>query len=246
MNAARTALRNLLAPERRECVICNGTVDGKEAGAARLELCRRCYGHIPWISPEQIRCRQCGRAEPCPDCVRRSDVYFVCNRSAVRYTEEMKEWLGRFKYRGDERLSRLWGEMMAGVLANLLAEYGLRRKHVACLTYVPLSPVRLAERGFNQTELIAQQLGRASGIPVKPLLIRTRHTGKQSYKSRAERLQDLQGAFAADPEAATVTDAAKPVILIDDVYTTGSTMNECARAIAQTANCSVFGLTWAR
>jgi len=183
----------------------------------------------------------------------------------------MKEWLSRLKYRGDERLQVLFAGMMEGVLERLLSEFKLKKKHVAFITYVPLSEERYAERGFNQTELIARRLGAAFGIPVRAILRRTQHTDKQSYKTRAERLRDLSGVFEAEPielppivaarnlaltnVEPTITNAptfhtpafqATPILLLDDVYTTGSTLNECAKAIRQSLDAPVYGLTWAR
>lgn len=173
----------------------------------------------------------------------------VCNRSTVRYDGEMKDWLGRYKYRGDERLLPLFAAMFAGGFDRLSAEYRLRRKQIALVTYVPLSAARMEERGFNQAEQFARALAAARGLPVASLLRRIRHTGKQSFKTRSDRIRDLQGAFEPDFAAAAQI-AAVPdpsILLIDDVYTTGSTLHECARTIRLIApNARIYGLTWAR
>jgi competence protein ComFC len=213
-----------------------------------LPLCGSCYSRIPWIAPQHIRCAVCGRYESCPDCPRRVDNHFISNRSAVRYTNVMKDWLGRLKYRGDERLLKLFVDMLGGVLRRLLVEQQLQAKDVSCITYVPLSSERLQERGFNQAELIACGLASLHHIPVLPLLKRTQHTAKQSYKSRAERLRDLQGVFAIREEKIPhLFTLNKPtIILIDDVYTTGSTMQECARVIQSHSTSRIYSITWAR
>lgn len=163
----------------------------------------------------------------------------------------MKEWLGRFKYRGDERLQLLFSAMFVSLFRQFLPDQGLKSKDVAVLTYVPLSRERLEERGFNQAELFARGLGAAFGLPVLPLLDRTRHTGKQSFKTRSERFNDLRGVFAANRarlEQLPVGQRTEPahIVLIDDVYTTGSTLNECARVITEALPSRVYGLTWAR
>lgn len=222
--------------------------------AGGLPLCSRCFVDVPWIHHAEIRCPVCGRTEACPDCPRRADTAFVCNRSAVKYTSEMKGWLSRLKYRGDERLTDLFAAMLGGALERLMAEYGFRRRDIRCLTCVPLSEVRLAERGFNQTERIARRLATLYRLPYLPLLDRVRHTGKMSQKSRSERLSQLEGAFRGvnQPERAPRLFAPRRnrsfrIVLIDDVYTTGSTMQACARALRETwSGTEIYGLTWAR
>jgi ComF family protein len=242
--------------EGETCLICSAPLAAPDGHAMGRFLCGRCRETIPWIRPGDIRCHVCGRAEDCPDCPRRPDAAFVLNRSAVRYTAAMKEWLTRLKYRGDERLADMFAVMAAGTLERLMEERGLGPRDFACLVCVPLSEDRLAERGFNQTELIARRLADRSRIPYVPLLARTRHTGKMSQKTRAERLRHLEGAFAcrdmADRERARIAslaDRGRPLrmLLLDDVYTTGTTMQECARAIRATyPGAEVYGLTWAR
>jgi competence protein ComFC len=240
--------RRLLAPEGEHCLVCGAQ---SVAASSSLPICRSCSEDIPWIAPQDIQCATCGRSEFCPDCSRRSDASFIVNRSAVRYTETMKSWLSQYKYRGDERLHTLMAGMMRGTLDRLLSEQQLnKRQQSVYLSYVPLSSIRLCERGFNQTELVTRALSQTSGLPVLSILERTRHTGKQSYRSRAERLGDLYGAFAWRREALFSTDVLSQsppaIILIDDVYTTGSTLDECARTLRSGFNCSVYGLTWAR
>lgn len=155
-----------------------------------------------------------------------------------------------YKYRGKETLARVLGPM-------LLHAYHMHRKGkdisdaAEWITYVPLSGRRLAERGFNQAEQLAKELGRLTGIPVVPLLTRTRHTDKQSFKARAERLDDMLGVFAPDlghiaPIAAACKQGQVRLYLVDDVYTTGSTFNECARTIRTILPVRVYGISWAR
>lgn len=240
--------------EDEACVICAAPLSGPGGPDPGPFLCRRCREDVPWIRPGEIRCAVCGRPEDCPDCPRRNAAAFVCNRSAVRYAGAMKNWLSRLKYRGDERLSALFAWMLAGALERLLEERGLGRRDIACLACVPLSDERLAERGFNQTELIARRLSARARIPFVPLLARTRHTGKMSRKTRAERLRHLEGAFVcpAGPDRLPGFRRLRPgrplrIVLLDDVYTTGTTLEECARAIrGRFPEAEVYGLTWAR
>jgi competence protein ComFC len=166
----------------------------------------------------------------------------------------MKEWLANYKYRGRETLRKLLGVM-------LLHAYHLHKKEAPdspvsstykeLLTYVPLSEKRLLEWGFNQAQQLAEELGGLVGIPVIPLLERVRRTDKQSFKTRGDRLDNLQGVFAIMPSAQKALQEMSArslvrVYIIDDVYTTGSTLDECAKVIKMQLNLSVCGISWAR
>ncbi|WP_052702847.1 ComF family protein [Paenibacillus beijingensis] len=130
-------------------------------------------------------------------------------------------------------------------------------------TFVPVSLERLEERGFNQAERFASALGERYRIPVVPLLERARHTGKQSFKTRSERLRDTSALFRALPDASSVlrkwtcsTSTEMPVfqyrplriLIIDDIYTTGGTLHDCARALEEALpeKLELYSLTWAR
>lgn len=215
-------------------------------------LCEECWAGVPWI--ERAVCGVCGRAEACPDCARRKVSFLAASRSAVQYTPLMKEWLARYKYRGSERLGPLFAEMACFAYERLRASWsdaGMR----TLLTYVPLSERRLEERGFNQAEAMARGVGRRFSLPVTPLLVRTRHTEKQSYKSRQERLSSLDRAFAVREDAAAklrrLSSVHRPLrlVIVDDVYTTGSTLQHCGSVLTNAFGGDtvvIYGLTWAR
>jgi ComF family protein len=227
----------------RGCLIC-GQAAGRAPSLPPHELCADCRARIPWITAPQ--CVHCGRAAPCPDCAGRPRRDVLLNRAAVRYTAEMKAWLARYKYRGDERLAPLFGWMLEHAYALLDAELTPRGIAPHAIAYVPLSAVRQRDRGFNQAEQMALRLGRRLQLPVLPLLHRTHHTGKQSFKSRAERIRSLEGAISAAPQAAALLKPGMCLLLVDDVYTTGATMHQCAKVLRACRPVNVFGLTWAR
>jgi competence protein ComFC len=209
-----------------------------------LGFCRTCAERIPWI--REILCPICGRYEKCYDCERRSDQQFVMNRSSVQYNSDMKTMLARYKYRGDERLCATMSNMLTYAYAQLQSDSF--SKCTTILTYVPLSPERQAERGFNQAELMARKLGHKINLPVIDLLQRTRHTDKQSFKSRNERLQDLENVFIIknDLDSKLISTDIK-IYIVDDVYTTGSTLQQCASVLKNAwPQAQIYGLTWAR
>jgi competence protein ComFC len=228
-----------------ECGVC------RKPGALHMGICKACRARIPWIT--DIRCSTCGRPIDCPDCERRKPHYEL-NRSAVSYSPDMKSWLSLYKYRGDERLAELFADMLLEPYKKLVVELGQGKMPFDLITYVPVSRERLAERGFNQAEQMATGLGRRIKVPVVPLLARVRHTDKQSFKSRAERLEDLRGIFALDTRGAEVirklsakaSDRPIRILMIDDVYTTGSTIDECSKLLIESNKVKIYGLTWGR
>ncbi|WP_152396363.1 ComF family protein [Paenibacillus guangzhouensis] len=165
--------------------------------------------------------------------------------------------MATYKYRGDERYLHLLGSMLLSAYYQLCSErYGSGAPaRFDCITYVPVSPSRLQERGFNQAEQFARILHMFTGIPVLPLLQRNRHTLKQSMKSRGDRIEDMKDVFSLSsqlsPDLRFLSSKPIRILLIDDVYTTGSTVNACAKALGglpnhlETSIC-ISSLTWAR
>ncbi|QJC53782.1 ComF family protein [Paenibacillus albicereus] len=237
-------------------------------------VCGRCRGMIPWIS--RIQCHVCGRPDPCGDCCRRTSSGFIRSRSAVRYTLEMRQLLARYKYRGEEALQPWLAEMLLPAYHALAEELRLadrlpgrvsdrlgrdgrsEAQPFDLVTSVPISRQRLEERGFNQAERLAASLAVRAGVTSRPLLERKEERGKMSAKTRRERLLAAEGLFGAAPEAAGILrllaardpERRRPLrlLIVDDIYTTGSTMDHCALALQRCSHVPVdlYGLTWAR
>jgi len=269
-------IRELLAPPGDVCLTCGSRTrfDREWPG-----ICRSCVEAIPWIL--RPRCLHCGRAFGCPDCMRPDarQRSFILNRSAVRYNEMMREWLAQYKYRGHERYAALIIQMLSHAFVRMQHEIsalqqspGRSRKdrlwQPDLVTYVPVSDERLLERGFNQAETLARGIGKIHRIPVVPLLVRTEHTGKQSFKTRQERFDSMKHAFDICPDVLaafqdpwegfirpgrdSASNGCFRILLIDDIYTTGSTINTCADVIRSGMKRihgsvpEVYSLTWAR
>ena len=219
----------LIAPPTRVCSSCGQA--RQYAGWNPLRLCEPCFQAIPWI--REVECSMCGRGEACPDCLRLGPRALVMNRSAVRYDDGMRELLAAYKYRGNERLRVLLGRMLVHAYRLYMLDPAIEKRGFDCITFVPVSPERLTERGFNQAEQMAVILGEQVGLPVVSLLTRQRHTGKQSKMSREERMANMRGAFAVIPgRAVKLQRAARRRklrhLIVHDVYTTGSSLTQCA------------------
>ncbi len=152
------------------------------------------------------------------------------------YTAGVKTLLHKLKFRGDTRAA----VSLAWLLTERLA--GRPRGAIEAVVPVPLHPDRLAERGYNQTELIFRPWCERQGWPWREALARTRPTDPQWELSPAERRRNVRGAFAlASPE----TIRGKSVLLVDDIITTGATMNECAKVLKRGGAARVLGFALA-
>ena len=221
-----TAL-DLLFP--RHCVGC-----GKEGNF----LCHSCRQALPRLSPPL--CPKCGRPQPsgilCPGCVPwQSEIDGI--RSPFRFDGVMRDAIHQLKYRNLRAL--------VVPLAELLQDYFVTNPVPAeVLIPVPLHPKRLRERGYNQSCLLARELGKLINLPVvDDCLIRQRHAPPQARTTTVEeRRNDIAGAFACRDQR--LRD--KPVLLVDDVSTSGATLDACAAALKAAGAASVWGLVMAR
>ena len=215
--------------------------------ASPLPICEKCRGALaPLRGPV---CEHCGRPFPSetmlettnPHCFAcRQNLYgFDAARSYGAYSDEMVKAITLLKY---HRLTRLGGWFAEKLKATAEANPIIRGADV--LVPVPLHPARRRERGYNQTELIARPLARLVGIPLEPgLLVRVKPRPSQLFLSRRERWLSVRGAYE-------IRDGRRidnqRVLLIDDVFTTGATLDACARVLKKAGAKSVVGLTVAR
>lgn len=147
--------------------------------------------------------------------------------------------LHRLKYSGERRLAGPLGEAMAGRWREAGAGGDL-------LVPVPVHPKRARQRGYDQAVLLAASAARTLGLPMRPALTRIRHTVPQFELGRNARLSNVCGAFALPGEIERAAVAARWIVLVDDVVTTGSTLAACASALYGAGAAVVSALTVAR
>lgn len=200
-------------------------------------LCRRCLSSVRLVEPPF--CPRCGQpprfeGEPCFQC--RVFPLHVAQIRAVAYHEgPLREAVHAFKYA--RRID------LAGPLAALLQQHLMRSAlRVDTITAVPLHPTRQLERGYNQSELLAHELARKTGLPYVKGIERMRATSDQVGLDAAARRANVQGAFSADRNAFR----GSSVLLVDDVCTTGATLDACAVALDAAGAQFTYGLAVAR
>ena len=239
----REALASLVFPA--PCRICARMLD---TGTA-IPFCHACLAALTEALPEPL-CSQCGRpmvsaatadAPQDPLChLCRSGVYaFDLARSFGAYTPRMARAILLLKYSSVTSLGLWFARLLAG---SVTCRPELFAADV--LVPVPLDRGRLRERGYNQAELIAKPLARLLGIPFRSyLLVRTRPRPNQLRLTRRERWETVRGAYATHERA--LVDKLR-VLLVDDVFTTGATLDACSKALKGAGAARVVGLTVAR
>ncbi|MGQ9800420.1 MAG: ComF family protein [Candidatus Saccharicenans sp.] len=222
------------------CRLCGRALEDHEEKV----VCSRCLQQVE-IHRGPV-CPVCGRfyqqeaaaGQVCGQCLEGAPLWSR-HRSLGPYTGRLKELILLFKYKGCEILSRPLGRMVHENLAGDGIFSGLD-----CILPVPLHRKRERMRGFNQAELLGQSISALSSLPLlKGVLIKTRNTPAQVSLEAAERETNLRGAF----------EVRKPgqiknlrLLLVDDVFTTGSTLGECARTLIKSGALEVRALTLAR
>jgi competence protein ComFC len=194
------------------------------------DICRIC-GRLFSLFPEQYRQGDC-----CYDCIHWEEDeewkgILQQNRSLYVYNDFLKEVIVKMKYRGDAELIKAFYP-----LARLKLK-SISRKSL--LVPIPLSEERHYERGFNQAEIFARSLN----SNVQPLLERITHEEKQSKKTRKDRMLKKNNPFAVIDEDCVKE---KSIVLIDDVYTTGSTLRYAAKILKEAGAIQISSITLAR
>ena len=205
----------LLFPRR--CPICD------EIAPVGEKICLDCIKKVKYTGSQT--CMRCGkpveskRVEYCYDCSRKQH-NFCQGKSVFLYAGGMKESMYRFKYQN----KREYADFYAAEAMQLYGKW-LHERQVEVIVPIPMYTAKKRLRGYNQAEVFAEALGRESGIPVKKNLAeRIRNTVPQKKLNDIDRKKNLKGAFKISQDIVKY----KKVLLVDDIYTTGSTMDAVA------------------
>ena len=215
------------------CPVCDEIVD--EPGE---KVCAECLRKIKLLTPPW--CMRCGRKvedgeEYCRDC-RGSRHVFDRGRALYEYADAAAS-IYRFKYAGRREYADFFGEEIAEYLGDFI-----RQIQPDGIVPIPLHRRRYAKRGYNQAELLASETGRRLGIPVYPkMLVRVRNTVPQKKLNPQERQNNLKKAFNIGRNDVKL----KVILVFDDIYTTGSTIDEAARVLREAGAEKIYFITLA-
>lgn len=229
LSLAGTKILQALFPAR--CPVCDGIVTPRGE-----KICVGCLKKLrPITSPW---CMKCGKklvtdGEYCEDC-KKTEHLFERGRALYEYSSVM-ESIYRFKYGGRQEYADFFGEAVSVLLGDFI-----RSVKPDALIPIPLHKKRLHKRGYNQALLLAKQVGKRCGIRVETdALVRIKNTEPLKTLNLRKRQNNLKKAFIMEQNEVKL----KRVILVDDIYTTGSTMDEAARALYEAGVEKIYFIT---
>ncbi len=241
MNALLKSLIWFIYPAQCKC--CGENLDPADG----YYICKSCWDNVEYI--ERPYCEKCG--SPLDNLSNLSEKVFSCAncpdefklnkaRSIAYYHTAIGEAIRLLKDEGKIVIANKLAEIMVSGISNLLS-----LEDYDCIIPVPLHKKKIRKRGFNQMELIGRKISEKIGIPLETkILVKIKDTPSQRGLPRKERSQNVKGSFAVINFSNIER---KKVLLIDDVMTTGSTVNECAKTLLMEGKVySVDALTLAR
>ena len=225
----------LIYPEGLYCIVCDSFIDASRT----YHICDNCINKILWVGEDS--CYICGRplgeegASLCDDCSmyeRHFDRGFTC----ATYGLYERKIISDFKKGGRVYLARILGKIMYDRMA-------LEDVKIDGIISIPIYKDRLKERGFNQTDLIGKYLSKESGWPLmKDVVSRTRQTESMKKLDKWERKKNMENAFKVENKERV---SGKNILVIDDIFTTGATLDECSRVLKEAGALNVYILTFA-
>lgn len=234
IESIKDGIAEAIFPSNIYCICCGSLIDSSRQYA----LCDVCVKKFHWITGRT--CEKCGKALPdtyrgriCYDCMR-LDHAFEKGFSCLTYGLHEREVLLDHKYNGKGYLAAKFGDILYDRISC---------EDIApdVIIPVPISSGRLKKRGYNQSALMARQLSKRWGVPMdESILVRRKETTLLRSLNPAERRLALSGAFAVKAEHRM---AGKCVLLIDDIYTTGATVDTCSSVLMDAGADKVYVLT---
>ena len=228
MNIYRAFLASLY-PKKRRCALC-GVEDSRY-------FCSLCASGIEFINDR--KCLKCGKGlednysdSICLQC-RGSNFIFNTAYSSFYYTASGKELIHKIKYEGLKPLAKV----LAKYMLNIIVEENIEGD---VIVPVPIHKDKEEFRGFNQSYLIAEHLSRYISLPMWPALIRSKATKEQYKLDKLERKINVNNAFSPNLLYNVIN---KRVLLIDDVFTTGNTVNECSKVLKKSGAVEIYVIT---
>lgn len=217
MNSFKATMQFLISvffPNR--CIFCGELIDPFE------DICESCVENLPFIKGEI--CLHCGAAKEDCSCNKRHSHFYESVASPLYYKDEVKSCIQRYKFRDERNIGKALAKLMADTLIERFDDIDFDY-----VTYIPMYRKKERKRGFNQSRLLAREISELCGIPfADKMIIKLYDTDNQHDCTRLERTGNLIGAFDISSHF-DLTD--KTVLLIDDIKTSGATLNECGKML---------------
>ena len=225
-------LINILAPDNIKCIACDAELNQDN----KYGLCPKCLAKMPTINKS---CHKCGReiydqGKYCFDC-KEGGFYFDRVYSCLNYEDFVHGIVYKLKYGKAKYLA----PFIARVIADKIIEEDIKFDFIVP---VPLNKNRENQRGFNQAKLIAQEVAKILNCSVVDAISRERDTPFQASLTREQRIENVKDAFVVVDKNMV---KGKNILLLDDIFTTGSTINECSKILKNNKAKSVVGITYA-
>lgn len=208
-------------------------------------LCQNCLNSIPLI--DKFTCPNCQKVslagQTCIECRYKTPLSGLV--AAVSYNQPLvRQAIHKLKYDSIFALAKPLGQLLIKILSDSPFHLSLFKEQNFLLIPIPLHQRKLSERGFNQSELLAQEISRKFGWPMETeILKRIRYTKSQTELKEKERLTNVKDAFAVSNPSIIKN---RNVILVDDLFTTGATMKETAKVLKRVGAKKIWGLVLAR
>jgi len=232
-------LLNLLFPDGVECVLCHQLIDDNHQ-----YLCSDCLRQFDFITGKS--CNGCGKSLPsifdglyCSECMGREQ-YYQNGLSCVTYNAFSAEAIWKFKYHHQRYIGRMMGFCMAEVLQATYIE------DVDIVIPVPIYRKKEKTKGYNHSAIIANELGRVCEKKViDNFLVRKKETRALKDLSRDERIEELKDVFSVAEDYKVFAQIGRRILLVDDIFTTGTTVKECCLALNRAGFNEIVVITFA-
>ena len=212
--------------------------------ASVVGICSACKKKLEHLKIDDPRCMKCGkpvryfRQEYCYDC-EHTHHYYDRGVALWIHKEPVSQSIYRFKFHNQRGFAKYYAEEV-----EVRLKKDIQRWNPDFIIPIPLYSGKMRKRGFNQAEVFAKELEKFLGIPVYgEILTRTKHTKPQKILGSKERKNNLQGAFVVEDAKRATLLSGKTVLLIDDIYTTGSTIDAAAETLKRAGAEKVYYLT---
>lgn len=226
-------------PDGVECVLCDRLIFEKHDF-----LCNKCHAKLNYILGKS--CNGCGKSLPdafdgdyCSECMGREQLYSK-GLSCVAYDEFSAEVIWKYKYHHKRYIGRMIGRSMADLLSATYID------DINLIIPVPLSKEKMRIKGYNHSAVIASEIGERCKIKViEDFLIRSKHTRPLKDLTKDERIEELRDVFEVNSNYSEFSTRNRKILLVDDIYTTGTTLKECCCALIALGYEDIIVMTFA-